>query len=318
MRYLVFALCATLAVSLVSCDTYGNDPYEELIVVESILEALAPLPPVLLSTTAPIDAVFDEADARNVNDATIVLQRLDENGGVVETVDYRNSTRVGRYDPASAFGGGTVPLVQPRARYRLLVDVPGFDPIRAETVVPDTFTTVAAPFSPATYQSDEEQPTVRVTPSVFPERQTIYIFSILAVDQVGSPNPDNLTPLSRAIYDEFDEEDPEELNDRRQFIEEAVFGASPLLNEERYIENADGTLDVSVPWLAFSFYGFHELTASAVDDALNNFLSTQAVQFQPTTLSPGEIPNIATNIEGGLGVFGSYARSVTTVEITRE
>ncbi|MEL7364161.1 MAG: DUF4249 family protein, partial [Bacteroidota bacterium] len=209
-------------------------------------------------------------------------------------------------------------VVVPRARYRLLVDVPGFDPIRAETVVPDTFTTVLPPVSPATYQSDEEQPTVRVTPSAFPGRQTIYIFSILAADQVGNPNPDNLTPLSQAIYNEFDEDDLDDLNDRRDFLQEAVFGASPLLNEERYIENPDGTLDVSVPWLAFSFYGFHELTASAIDDALTNFLSTQAAQFQPTTLSPGEIPNIATNIEGGLGVFGAYARSVTSVTITRE
>ncbi|MEL6702895.1 MAG: DUF4249 family protein [Bacteroidota bacterium] len=315
MRTLVLTLCAVLAVSLASCDTYGNDPYEDLIVVEAIMEALAPVPPVLLSTTVPIDAVFDPDVARDVNDATVVLQRLDGNGDVAEVVNYFISGRPGRYLPNSEKG---VAEVVPNARYRLLIDVPGFDPIRAETVVPDTFTTVRAPFSPATYQSVEEQPTVRVTPSSFPGRQTIYIFSILAADQVGNPNADDLTPLPRAIYDEFDAEDPDDLNDRREFLQEAVFGASPLLNEERYIENADGTLDVSVPWLAFSFYGFHELAASAVDDALSDFISTQAAQFQPTTLSPGEIPNIATNIEGGLGVFGAYARSVTNVMITRE
>ncbi|MEO1077729.1 MAG: DUF4249 family protein, partial [Bacteroidota bacterium] len=150
MRTLVFALCAMLAVSLASCDTYGNDPYEDLIVVEAIMEALAPVPPVLLSTTVPIDAVFDPDVARNVNDATVVLQRLDASGDVADVISYASTGRTGRYLPVSE---GNVAAVVPSARYRLLVDVPGFDPIRAETVVPDTFTTVRAPFSPATYQS---------------------------------------------------------------------------------------------------------------------------------------------------------------------
>ncbi|MEM8559554.1 MAG: DUF4249 family protein [Bacteroidota bacterium] len=312
MRFSLLALLAVALGSLASCDTYDNDPYRDLIVVEAVMQALEPVPPVFLSTTIPIDQEFTPQTARRVNDATVVLQRLDEAGGVLEEVPYENTAEVGRYDPVIGVGFPT-PRVVPLARYRLLVDVPSFDPVRAETIVPDTFTTVIPPISPATYQGEGEQPTVTVTPSAFPGRQTVYIFSILAVDQEDDPDPTMLTPFARSIYDNFDEDDED---DRRDFLQESVFGSSPLLNEAGYTVNPDGTRAVPVPWVAFSYYGFHELSASAVDDALLLFLSTQAAQFTPTTLSPGEIPNITTNVQGGLGVFGSYARSTTTVTIT--
>ena len=34
-----------------------------------------------------------------------------------------------------------------------------------------------------------------------------------------------------------------------------------------------------------------------------------------STLSPGEIPNVTTNVVGGLGLFGSYARVSNQTEI---
>ncbi len=49
----------------------------------------------------------------------------------------------------------------------------------------------------------------------------------------------------------------------------------------------------------------------SLDPALQAFVQSQAVQRGGSTLSPGEIPNVTTNVEGGLGIFGSFARVVT-------
>ncbi|MEM9996596.1 MAG: DUF4249 family protein [Bacteroidota bacterium] len=310
MRLSFLALLAVALGSLASCDTYENDPYRDLVVVDAIMEALAPVPSVFLSTTVPLEATSDPRE-NGLDGATVTLERLSPDGTVADTIQYFSAFSSGQYVP-NPFEL-PIPTVRPATRYRLRIDAPGFDPIWAETVVPDTFSTVVPPNSPLVYQGPE-QPTVVVTPSAFPGRQTVYIFSVLAQSQsANNPNPDDLVPLFRSIYDTIEGE-----SDRLEFLKEALFSSSPLLNEEGYSVNSDGTLTVPVPWAAFGYYGFNKLSASAVDDALLLFLSTQAAQFTPTTLSPGEIPNITTNVQGGLGVFGAYARSEAFIVIERD
>ena len=71
---------------------------------------------------------------------------------------------------------------------------------------------------------------------------------------------------------------------------------------------------MDLPWLAFGFYGPSEVTLVSLDDAFQDFVETQAVQGGGSTLSPGEIPNVTSNVTGGLGVFGSFAQQ--TVQLT--
>ena len=78
----------------------------------------------------------------------------------------------------------------------------------------------------------------------------------------------------------------------------------------------DGTALVQIPFLAFGFYGPQEVTLVSLDAAFQDFVETQAIQFAPTTLSPGEIPNVTTNVEGGLGVFGSFVRERVETTVT--
>ena len=42
------------------------------------------------------------------------------------------------------------------------------------------------------------------------------------------------------------------------------------------------------------------------------------MQENGSTLSPGEIPDVISNVEGARGVFGSYATSVAEAYIARQ
>jgi hypothetical protein len=172
-----------------------------------------------------------------------------------------------------------------------------------------------------TYQ-EGDGPSVRLTRSAFPGRQTVYLFTVRPLDPVefrreedtSTPEPGDSvwvavdgtgfdpTPFTADLI--FDRDvDPESF----------LVGNSPLLNEANADANPDGTLTLRLPWLSVSFYGPLEVTITAVDDALVRFFQTQAVQTVPTTISPGEIPNVDTNVENGHGVFGAVAqRRVTT------
>ena len=92
-------------------------------------------------------------------------------------------------------------------------------------------------------------------------------------------------------------------------------GTSPVINEASYIDLGDGSLLVQVPFLAFGYYGPSRVSLVSLDAALQAFVQTQAVQLGGSTLSPGEIPNVTTNVVGGLGLFGSYARVSNQTEI---
>jgi hypothetical protein len=192
--------------------------------------------------------------------------------------------------------------VLPGRRYRLEAVVPGFaQAVTAETTVPETFVVVRPPPDTVAYQVGEA-PTFDVSPSAFAGRQAVYVLTIEALD----PSVDDLTPFAFELY-----------TNRDVALEELTRSSSPLLNEDTFLENPDGSIRIEVPWFSFNFYGPSRVTLSTPDDALVRFLEFQAIQTIPTTISPGEIPNVPTNVENGVGVFGAVAQEMVELTVVR-
>jgi hypothetical protein len=216
------------------------------------------------------------------------------------------------------------PVVEGGRRYRLEAVVPGQEaPITAETRVPSAFAVVEPPPDSVVYQQGEG-PASHITPSVFPGRQSIYVFTVRALDPVEfTREPDPTTPEAD---DSLWVPIPGTGYAPTPFVADLIFerdidpesfltGNSPLLNEANYEQNPDGSLTVRLPWLAVNFFGPTETTITALDDALVRFFETQAIQTVPTTISPGEIPNVDSNVQNGRGVFGAVAQVRATTFI---
>jgi hypothetical protein len=292
-------LLAVLGV-VAGCDLAEED-FRPQLVVEGVLVAGESLPPIRLSQTAPLGATYS-------------FEALAVEGAVVEVVRLAGEVRPGRtypYEESDARPGTYLPIspdgVVPLARYRLTIRVPdalGLVPAgavaRAETTVPDTFRVVEPPRDTVRYNPFGPVTELRVSPSAYPGRQAVYVFSIRALE----PEAFGLTPTYAALLD------PEE-------AERVIEGTSPLLNEQNYGRNPDGTLTLEIPWLAIAYYGPNELTASALDDALFDYLRSRSTQFAPRTLSPGEIPEVLSNVENGVGVFGSAAQQTVRIFFRR-
>ncbi|GAB5522056.1 MAG: DUF4249 domain-containing protein [Rhodothermales bacterium] len=304
---LVLLLAVTLGLS--ACDINDPDGFERDYIVEAYLEALQPLGQVRLSQSVPIDGVFD-FDALSVGGAEVRMLLENEDGSVETVYEFAPSpSERGIYRAVDASA-----VAQPRRTYRLEVNIPDGSALSASTIVPDTFTVVQVNNINGVYASND-QVSVDLTPSFYPGRQSYYIFTVESLQ----PTQDNLVPFIFAIIDDngdgvLDEEDdfePDDLLDIR-------IGNSPPLNEANYTVNPDGSLNVPLPWLAVAFYGPTTIAASALDDNLYDFIRSEAVQQGGSTLSPGEVPNILTRVDGGKGVFGSFARVFQEGVLVRE
>ncbi|GIV60662.1 MAG: hypothetical protein KatS3mg043_1751 [Rhodothermaceae bacterium] len=193
--------------------------------------------------------------------------------------------------------------------YRLEVVVPETgDRVTAETLVPGDFEVAAAGRDTVVYQGTERFE-VAVTPSRYPGRQSYYVLSVEALD----PRVEQLTPLYRDFVDP-DNLDPDELEKE---LRDVTVVESPIINESSFDVNPDGTVMIRLPWLAVAFYGPNRIRASALDDNLYDFLRSQGVQQGGSTLAPGEIPNVIEHVEGGRGIFGSFARVTFDLFIAR-
>ncbi|MDX1747665.1 MAG: DUF4249 family protein, partial [Halobacteriales archaeon] len=275
------------------------------VVVEAYLVAGESLPPVWVSLTEDVDAVYDGTDLA-VDGADVRVELLDAAGGVADAFTYaRGFGSAGRYVPEESGD------VLAGREYRLRVDVDGYDPVTSTTRVPGAFELLGVSNQSIEYQ-DPAQVEYTVTRSEYPGRQTIFIFSIVA----ENPSIESLTPLYRQIiYDIGPDEsiegrdlDPDEMN-------EVLINTSPPINEGNYEQHPDGSLTVALPWFAVAFYGRTETIMYAVDDNLYDFLRYAQVQQGGSTLSPGEIPNVRDNVEGGRGVFAGMSKVSATVDI---
>jgi hypothetical protein len=303
-RWLVAA--SVIALALAGCDATDPAASEPQYVVESYQVAGENMRQVRLSRTNAIDEVYDVTRLA-VRDARIEVHLLAADGSIETTTPFRErTTDPGVYVPATAI----LPLIQPERTYRLEIsfgDRP--DRITAETTVPGLFYIERANADTVVYQG-LQQFSLDVTKSAFPGRQSVFVFSTEALD----PGLENLTPLYRDFIDPDPEATPEEIEDE---LDDFYITTSPPVNEGNYDVNANGTLTIRLPWFAVAFYGPQRVSPSAVDDNVFDFLRSQGIQQGGSTLSPGEIPNVLDHVDGGTGLFGSFARVSAEVFIKR-
>ena len=305
--WLLVAVAAAL-LAAGGCDTYDPAGVERQYVVEAYLQAGARLPPVRLSRTAPISGTYDPT-ALAVRGARVRIRRLD--GDERQVISYHEAPdRPGVYLPTLVEDGRLLGsgVVEPLGHYRLEVEPPEGDGIdvesvTAETVVPDTFRIVRTSGDTLVWQEDELQ--VTVTRSQYPGRDARYVVTTTALEAV----PANLTPLAAQALERAEE-------DALQ-IEDLSVTESPVINEGNYEVRPDGTLTIDLPWLVVNFYGPNGIAIRALGENYYDFLRSQQVQQGGSTFSPGEIPNVIERVNGGTGLFGSYAEVRYDLEVQR-
>lgn len=316
-------LTTVLALLATGCDSV-EDEFVALPVVSATLETGEPLPDIRLTRLALLNTTYDPS-AQAIRDAEVEVVLAGENGAPDQAIAYQHVADgvYSRADSTSAtvLGGRTY-------RLRALVPSPdgaGRDTLRAETVAPPAVEIVEAPPDEVVY-GEGFGPEVRLTTSSTAARRAVYVISSTALQadefepvivdgerrfrQRGLPNRFGLVPVAEL----FNGCDPDDIG-RLVCDTEPGGGRSPLLNEDNYELLGDGTARVAIPFIAFTFYGPQAVTFFSLDDALVAFVETQAIQTAPTTISPGEVPNVTTNVENGLGVFGSLARATVYTSI---
>lgn len=309
MRSFWFAVLLLLSVGagLLGCDTTATQP-ESQVAVEAYLRAQAPLPAVQLTRTVEATETFDPRD-QAVEGASVTVQRLDDEGSVVETTAYDATDTPGIYAPEPS----SPPTVKPEATYRLTVDTGEDALITSTTTVPDTLSILAventregpnSTVDTAAFQTDAQQPALTVTAQEDPlfDRQSVYLFTVTSRPSGGDLVEEDLTPFYCDSYDA--EEDS---------LESFRVNSSGLLNEANF-DRSNGTLTVDLPWLGVAFFGPNDVAINVVGENYYDFLrSTSAQEMAP----PGEFPNIIEHVENGTGIFGSYAQAAVTIDFTR-
>lgn len=289
-----------LALLVSACDSAGPGEFESEVVVEGYLEAGRRLPDLRLSRSVPLDAVYNSEEA-GVENADVEIRLLDHEGQIEAVYDYRMSNgSAGLYFPAT--GWNDTPTVKPLRTYELHAVVPGRPtPVVSRTLVPDTFFVAEVSADSIEYLSPNHL-TFDLSPTQYPGRQNIFLVTTIALDG----RRDQLVPFARGFLEDSD-----------LTIEDLRERTAPILNEANFERNADGFLQVRFPWIGIYFYGRNEILMSAIDDNLYDFVRSQSVQQGGSTLPPGEIPNVLEHIEGGRGIFGSYARASVQVFVLR-
>lgn len=283
-----------LLVLLGGCVLEQQTEYREYPVVETHLIAGRELPPLYLSTSIPIDQEY-QFDEVAVSDAQADIHLLDENGNVSLTMPYRY-VQPGIFLPQTWVNHE----VLSSRTYRLEVEIAGFDPIHAETTVPEAFDVVSEVPPSLVYQQDTLKVRVRrQTPS---ERPYVFLFQTVS-DQ---PDTVNLTPFYLDLIEGGEIE-----------MEEIISNPSNPVNEANFTKIDAHTIEIQYPWLAAAFYGPNRIIANAIDSNLHDFLRSQGVQTGGSTLPPGEIPNPIYHIEGALGIFGSLSADTISTTILR-
>jgi hypothetical protein len=305
-RFFLFLFAAALAAGLVGCDTTATQPTSQ-VVVEAYLEADAPLSTVRLTRSVSVDASYDTQRAA-VQNAEVTVQRLNAEGSVAASFPYAGSeNNPGVYRPVRQH------IVRPRSTYRLQVTIPDGRPLTATTTVPDTASVVRTQNDTVTYPTPQRpeppQFSLTVTPGTATlERQNVYVLTATSLLDFQNTPQDRLRQQLTPFYADNYDPDSDTLASLR-------VNSSGLLNEANFGRNDDGTLTIRLPWLAVAFYGPNQIDASVVDNNLYDFLRSQQVQQMGT--APGEIPNVIEHVEGGTGVFGSYAQVGAKVLVRR-
>lgn len=287
-----------IALLLAGCESYNQDDYQEYIVVEGYAVAGQSLPEIRLSTTSPADAEYS-FEGNFIRNAVVLVTLLDENGEPEEVFEYAESTEEpGIYNPLLLSY-----RVEELRTYRLdIVFSDRDDQISAKTTVPDQVQIVNEIPESVVYQSENQLEIILAEPEQT-NGQNIFVFNTISLE----PAIENLTPFYFSIIE--DEEDVD--------ISEYVRNSSGLINEGNFDPLPDGTILLRYPWIGVAFYGQNLVVTLSVDKNLSDVIRSQDVQLGGSTLSPGEIPNLLYNIEGGIGVFGSLSADTVTTGFSR-
>lgn len=280
-------LILPLLLLVTACDIYNQDEYEELVVVEAYLIAGRSLPDIKISTTLPVEREYSFENAA-LSGANIQVVLLDENGNDEEVFGYLSLTgRKGVYRPQS-----TTHTILPRRTYRLDIDFNNRpDVLTAVTTIPDQVQITNAVRDTVIYQSDE-QLEILLAPTQKSQTQNIFVFDTIA----GKVSADNLTPFYRSLVVDGDTD-----------LSDLIRNSSGLINEANFNINPDGSILLKYPWIGVAFFEDNQVVTNSVDRNLTQLIRSQDVQLGGSTLSPGEIPNLVYNIEGGIGIFGSIS-----------
>lgn len=293
---LLFLLLVTMAVF--GCDTRTTAPESEA-VVEAYLKADAPLPPIRLSRTVAVDSPYT-LGVHALRDADVYVQRLGEDRSVVETVPYRElDSTPGVYRPLFTT------VVQTEATYRLRADRRNGPTVTATTTVPGPIELDNVRNDTTAYQSPE-QTTFTVEIRQRPERQNVFTLTTTSLLDFQETADSTLVPWLTPFYADRFNPDEDSLKSFR-------INSSGLLTEGNFEHNSDGTITITLPWLAVAFLGPNEVAVNVLDDNYYDLIRSQ--EAQQTSFAPGEIPNIIDHVDGGTGIFGSYAQASAAVFI---
>ena len=296
-QFLLFTTLFALQIMLIAgCELYEQDEYRELVQVESYLVAGRQLPVVRVTRTLPIDREYTFQDAA-LSGAIVSISLLDENGETEEVFPYGTGAAGGIYTPLNE-----THTVVPRRSYRIDVAFNNRDEqLTAVTTVPDQISVINEVRQSVVYQS-EEQLEIILAPTVQTQSQNVFVFDALA----QNPTFESLTPFYLAAVSDGDAE-----------IEDFFSNSSGLINEGNFDIMDDGTIFLNFPWIGAAFYGETTVVTNSVDQNLAELLRSQEVQLGGSTLSPGEIPNLRYNIDGGIGVFGSISSDSVVTNFLR-
>jgi hypothetical protein len=301
----LLALLLVLAAGLVGCDTAATTP-EAQVVVEAYLQANAPMDSIRLTRSVGTQGAYVPSEAA-IRNAEVTVRRLNDDGTPAATIPYRESAS-GVYAPAPT----PRPLVQPLTTYELSVTTPDGAEVTAQTTVPDTLSIVDSKNEEVVYQG-ETQPTFTVTPPRSARAgQAVLVLTTTSLVDFGRPESqlrDRLTPFYEEDYD------PEEDN-VRSFRQTS----SGVLNEANFTRDDAGRITTKLPWISVAFYGPNRVAVHVIDENLYDLVRSQQAQTPGQGgggLGPGEIPNVIEHVEGGTGIFGSYARDTREVTIQR-
>ncbi len=304
---LVLPFVLLLVASFMGCDTTDSSRHSDEVVVEAYLIAEQQIPQIRLTFTADIKSRYIPS-LQAIRNANVVVRLMKADGSSESEFSYAHVA-----DEPGVYRSEQAHRILPQRTYSFKATIPGRDPVTAQTIVPGTFEIKGLNAETITYQA-ESQFEVNITPSFYPGRQNILVFSLESL----APDVRDLTPFYLDIIYGIrgnEEYNPDSLDASK--LDPFLTNASPPINEGNYDINPDGTMTVRLPWFFVAFYGQNRVFTSAIDDGLYDFMRFQHVQAGGSTLSPGEIPNILDHIDGGRGVFGSMARVSADVLITR-
>lgn len=270
-----------------ACEDYSQGSYEEHVVLEAYAKANRPLPEVRLSKTLPTEQEysFEEAALEGANVQVVLLK---EGGAEEEVFDYHSSETKGVY-----IAKNPTHRMLPRRTYQINIDFDNrSEVLHAETTIPDDIEIINDVPDTVVYQSPEQMELV-ISAFEQTQKQSIFVFNTVASD----PEPENLTPFYKDLVEEDDDTE----------VEDFYNTETTPINEGNFDMNEDGTITVQFPWIGVAFFGENRVITNSIDENLSDLISSQEVQLGGGTLSPGEIPNLRYHVEGGIGIFGSFA-----------